>query len=97
MKIRGFYDENGNLINLIFKVDVQVLRTTFFARAWQVYSNWTLFKKLPHGKGTLKENNTTIEIIRILTEEEQLWDRWEWEIRQSKNATGKRNRPMDMK
>ena len=96
-KIRGFYDAEGNTVNLLFKTDAQVLRTRFFSRAWETYSNWSLFKALPHGKGTLRENNVTISIIRILTEEEQLWDRWEWDMRQNNRTSGRKGQPMDMR
>lgn len=90
MKIRGLYDEQGNIVNLLFKADVQFLKTRFFARSWRLYSDWTLFKKLPHGKGPMKENETVISIIRILSEEENLWDRWDMDNRMKKRSHGKR-------
>ena len=90
MKIRGVYDDDGNLLNLLFKSDVQFLKTRFFARSWQLYSDWTLFKMLPHGKGTMKENASVISIIRILSEEANLWDQWDMDNRMKKHSSGKR-------
>ena len=58
MKIRGLYDEQGNIVNLLFKADVQF--------------------------------ETVISIIRILSEEENLWDRWDMDNRMKKRSHGKR-------
>ena len=38
----------------------------------------------------MKENETVISIIRILSEEENLWDHWDMDNRMKKRSHGER-------
>lgn len=57
--------------------DAQELETPFLLSALRLYSEWNCFKILPHGKGLMDERQTVIDIIRILTQEENKYSNWE--------------------
>lgn len=54
-------------------------KTEFLALSMQLFNNWRIFKALPHGKGTRHERESVLQILRILKEEETLFDEWERE------------------
>lgn len=45
----------------------------------RLYNEWSVFKILPHGKGTMNERQTVLDIIRILTGEENRFNNWDLE------------------
>lgn len=57
--------------------EIQSLKTDFLFRAFAVFSDFNVFGCLPHGQGTLGERPTVLEAIRILKEEDNLWQMWE--------------------
>ncbi len=57
--------------------DAVFLDTPFLRAALNLYRDWSTFKILPHGKGTLNERQTVIDTIRILTQEENKYTNWE--------------------
>lgn len=59
--------------------EIQALRTDFLFRAFALFSDFNTFNVLPHGQGTLAERPTVLEAIRILKEEDGLWQQWEME------------------
>lgn len=56
----------------------------------EIFSNFKIFKTLPHGRGTMKERNTVIQIIRILESCQNEFDEWERE-KSMAEIKGKRN------
>lgn len=67
----GIQNKDGgwDYIRLWFK-DIQALKTSFLFSAINLYRDYSTFNILPHGKGTLHENATIIEILQIMKEEE---------------------------
>ena len=57
--------------------EAQELETPFLLASLRLYKEWSCFKILPHGKGTLDERQSVINIIRILSEEENRYSNWE--------------------
>lgn len=55
----------------------QILDTPFFAASLDLYLNWAVFKILPHGKGTMHERQSVIEILRILNSEDNKYQSWD--------------------
>ena len=80
------------MIGFILRREAVDLHTDFFRFSWVLFVRWKTFNVLPHGKGTLDERNTTLEILRILNEEEHLFDSWEQEKRQKSMDGGRRPR-----
>ena len=83
--LRGTEDEEGNIVPLSLSwEDIQNLKTEFFAEAIRLYSDYTAFKILPHGKGTRDERPTVLEVLKILMSEDNLWQAWQMEKDRSK-------------
>lgn len=59
--------------------DAQPLATPFLMASLRLYNEWSVFKILPHGKGTMDERQTVLDIIRILTGEENRFNNWDLE------------------
>lgn len=59
--------------------DAQLLITPFLLASLRLFREWSCFKILPHGKGTMEERQTVIDIIKILTQEENNYNSWEME------------------
>lgn len=57
--------------------EIQALKTDFLFKAFAIFSDFNVFNVLPHGQGTLAERPTVLEAIKILKEEESLWQAWE--------------------
>lgn len=77
--IRGI-KVNGGWQNCELTMDeIEELKTPLLYMAFSVYNNYNTFECLPHGKGTLAERPTITQIISILKQEENAWDRWESE------------------
>lgn len=75
IKVKGGEWEHGDLSY----EEIQSLKTNFLFRAFALFSDFNTFNVLPHGQGTLAERPTVLEAIKILKEEENLWQQWEWE------------------
>lgn len=83
--LRGTEDEEGNIVPLSLSwEDIQNLKTEFFSAAIGLYSDYTAFKILPHGKGTCDERPTVLEALKILMSEDNLWQAWQMEKDRSK-------------
>ncbi len=57
--------------------DAQMLATPFLMASLRLYSEWSVFKILPHGGGTMDERQTVLDIIRTLQIEENRYSGWE--------------------
>lgn len=57
--------------------EAQGLATPFLMASLHAYREWTVFKTLPHGGGTMGERQTWLDIIRTLTQEENAYSSWE--------------------
>lgn len=78
--IRGLKGEGDEWeISDLSYEEIQELKTDFLFRSFSLFSDYSCFKVLPHGKGTMDERPTVIEALKILSEEENLWDAWERE------------------
>lgn len=78
--LRGIEDENGSIVPLELSWDDIVnCKTELLSKAFSLYSDWAVFKILPNGKGTYDERPTVLEIIKILSSEDNKWQCWEME------------------
>ncbi len=66
--------------------EAQPLGTPFLMASLRVFREWTTFKILPHGQGTLGERQAYLDIIKILQAEENGYSNWEMEQTRKKNA-----------
>jgi len=56
--------------------DIASLRTPFLADSLQLFSQWKTLGALPHGKGTLAEKQTVVDILMILSQEVSGYERF---------------------
>lgn len=81
-QIIGIQDSKGNWkYKEVFFEDIQKLKTDFLNACIRLYNDFTTFKILPHGKGTLDENEVVLQILRICTEEANKYERYQREMR----------------
>ena len=73
------YTEGEETITIVQAKDIRQYATPFFFRSMEIFANFKIFNTLPHGKGTSKERNTVIQIIKILTTCQNEFDEWERE------------------
>lgn len=77
--IRGI-EENGEwTFSSLTVTQIRKLNTPFLAASLRLYGDFSVFKILPHGKGTMDEKQSVIEIIKILKSEENAYINWEME------------------
>ena len=76
--IRGIKNKEGEWEYGSLSIEeIESLKTDFLYRAFALFSDFNTFNVLPHGGGTLDERPTVLEAIKILKEEESLWQAWE--------------------
>lgn len=66
--------------------EAQDLATPFLMASIKIFKEWSVFKTLPHGQGTLGERQTYLDIIKILQGEENGYSNWEMERSRKQNA-----------
>lgn len=66
------------------QVEIDVLDTAFFRVSMQRFNEWMICKVLPHGKGTMHERQSILDIIRVITGESNEFDMWEHEKEMNK-------------
>lgn len=78
-------DGKTKKVSLMFMKEVPQFRTLFFNRCMELYNNWKLFKQSPPlGQGWANERNVTCRILRILENENNLYDAWQREVEEAK-------------
>ena len=77
--IRGYDDEQGNLIELISPRDLNAMKTPFLSICLKLFQEWKIFKVLPHGGGTLEERQVILDILTLLEHEYNEFEAWEME------------------
>ena len=86
--LRGIEDESGSIVPLELSWDdISNCKNEFLSRAFSLYSDWAVLKVLPHGRGTYDERPTVIEVIKLLSGEDNLWQCWEMEKKNGKERT----------
>lgn len=83
--IRGIQDETGkwHYGTLTYK-QIKELNTSFLVASIGLYNDYAAFNVLPHGKGTMAERSTVIQILKILKQEDNLFQSWELEKKMKK-------------
>jgi len=83
--VRGIEEPNGQWsYGSLTQKQIKCLNTPFLAASLRLYNNFAAFKVLPHGKGTMDERSTVLEILKILQSEENAFTAWEMEKNRKK-------------
>lgn len=77
--IRGIEENNKWTYSTLTYDQMQALNTPFLIASINLYGNYSAFNTLPHGMGTLSERQSVLDILKILRQEENLFDAWERE------------------
>jgi len=78
--MRGIEESNGQwTYGALTQKQIRYLQTPFLAASLQLYNDFAMFKVLPHGKGTMDERRSVLDIISILKAEESAFNAWELE------------------
>lgn len=59
--------------------EINALNTDLLRRSLDLFMSFRTFRILPHGKGTLDERRTVLDILMVLKTEEDAFDAWERE------------------
>jgi hypothetical protein len=70
------------------KEEIDEQDTEFLHTALTTYNNFKACGVLPYGGGYLQERNTTVEIIRILTQEANRYENWYMKNREALKDEG---------
>lgn len=84
-----YIDEKGKpqvkQVSLMYRRDVPQYRTDFLALAINLFVDWQLFNKTPPcGNGWAYERNVTVQILRIMESEENLYKAWQDDLKEAK-------------
>lgn len=69
--------------------DIREYANEFFYRSLKLWSDFEKFQILPHGKGTMHERETTLQIIKALSAAQNEYDQWEREKQMAEARAGR--------
>lgn len=77
--MRGLKEGDSYEYGALTWEEIHALDTEFLRYSLDLYMNFRTFGALPHGGGWLSERRTVVDILKVLSSEENAFDAWERE------------------